>query len=279
MAIDILSAFEQEPQPIDFVLPGMVAGSVGAVVSPGGAGKSMLALQIAATLTGGPDLLEFGALPRGPVVYLPAEDPPPSIEHRLYHLGQRVAPHERERVAQGMHIEPLVGRQPNIINPRWTDYLLRVCEGSRLLILDTLRRFHLSEENDSGAMSEVIGRLEHIAQETGCSVIFLHHSSKAAALGGQGDQQQASRGSSVLVDNIRWQSYLAGMTAAEAEKRGVDEEMRGHFVRFGVSKVNYGPPIAEKWLRRTDGGVLVPAVLERRKSSNSKEVRRDGPAY
>ena len=49
-------------------------------------------------------------------------------------------------------------------------------------------------------------------------------------------------GSSVLVDNIRWQSYLSGMTAAEAEEWGVDDSQRPYFVRYGVSKANYGAP-------------------------------------
>ena len=37
--IDILAAFTAPPPPIDYVLPNMVAGTVGALVSPGGAGK------------------------------------------------------------------------------------------------------------------------------------------------------------------------------------------------------------------------------------------------
>ncbi|MBP4078002.1 AAA family ATPase, partial [Aeromonas sp. MrichA-1] len=45
--IDILASFTELPPPIDYVLPNMVAGTVGALVSPGGAGKSMLALQLA----------------------------------------------------------------------------------------------------------------------------------------------------------------------------------------------------------------------------------------
>lgn len=279
MAIDILGAFEHEPQPIDYVLPGMVAGSVGAIVSPGGAGKSMAALQIGATLASGgsSDLLglDLAALPgMGPqrVVYLPAEDPEPTITHRLHHLGKHLQPHQRQAVAAHLHIEPLIGRQPNMLDSRWTDYILRVCEGSRLLVLDTLRRFHLHDENDSGAMAAVVGRMEHIAQATGCAVVFLHHASKSAALAGAGDQQQASRGSSVLVDNIRWQAYLAGMTSAEAETWGVEDVMRGTFVRLGISKVNYGPPLPERWLRRDLGGVLVPAVLEKQRKGGSKPV-------
>lgn len=210
----------------------MVAGTVGALVSPGGAGKSMLALQLAAQIAGGPDLLEVGELPTGPVIYLPAEDPPTAIHHRLHALGAHLS-----------------------------------AEGRRLMVLDTLRRFHIEEENASGPMAQVIGRMEAIAADTGCSIVFLHHASKGAAMMGAGDQQQASRGSSVLVDNIRWQSYLSSMTSAEAEEWGVDDDQRRFFVRFGVSKANYGAPFADRWFRRHDGGVLKPAVLERQRKS------------
>ena len=274
MAIDILGAFEHEPQPIDYVLPGMVAGTVGALVSPGGTGKSMLAMQLAATLASGgqSDLLNLvplmPALPgNGPqrVMYLPAEDPEPALQHRLHHIGKHLNPQQRQVVSENMVVQPLIGHQPNIMDSRWTDYLMRVAEGHRLLILDTLRRFHTFEENDAGEMAQIIGRMEYIAKATGCAILFLHHAGKSAALNGQGDMQQASRGSSVLVDNIRWQSFVAGMSKAEAEEWGVDEAVRKDFVRFGVSKMNYGAPVADRWLRRDLGGVLVPAVLEKQR--------------
>ena len=44
---DLRSAFVEPPKPLDFVLPGLPVGCVGALVSPGGVGKSMLALQLA----------------------------------------------------------------------------------------------------------------------------------------------------------------------------------------------------------------------------------------
>lgn len=122
-------------------------------------------------------------------------------------------------------------------------------------------------------MAQVIGRMEAIAAETGCSIIFLHHANKSAAMAGAGDQQQASRGSSVLVDNIRWQAYLSGMTAAEAETWGVDDNQRAYFVRFGVSKANYGSPFQERWLRRHEGGVLKPVPLEKRAKPKKGGVR------
>lgn len=211
--INILEAFAAAPPPLDYVLPNMVAGTVGALVSPGGAGKSMLALQLAAQIAGGPDLLEVGELPTGPVIYLPAEDPPTAIHHRLHALGAHLSAEERQAVADGLLIQPLIGSLPNIMAPEWFDGL------------------------------------------------------KRAAMMGAGDQQQASRGSSVLVDNIRWQSYLSSMTSAEAEEWGVDDDQRRFFVRFGVSKANYGAPFADRWFRRHDGGVLKPAVLERQRKS------------
>lgn len=265
MALDLMAAFSEVPSPIDYVLPNMVAGTVGALVSPGGAGKSMLALQLAAQVAGGPDLLEVGELLTGPVVYLPAEDPPAAIHHRLHALGAHLTAEQRQTVADGLLIEPLIGKCPNIMALEWFDGLKRAAEGRRLMVLDTLRRFHIEEENASGPMAQVIGRMEAIAVDTGCSIVFLHHTNKGAAMVGTGDQQQASRGSSVLVDNIRWQSYLSGMTQAEAEEWGVDGGQRGYFVRYGVSKANYGAPFQECWFRRHEGGVLKPAVLERQK--------------
>ncbi len=273
MALDLMAAFTELPPPLDYVFPNMVAGTVGALVSPGGAGKSMLALQLAAQIAGGPDLLEVGELPTGLVVYLPAEDPPTAIHHRLHALGAHLTAEQRQAVAEGLLIEPLIGKCPNIMALGWFDFLKRAAEGRRLMVLDTLRRFHIEEENASGPMAQVIGRMEAIAADTGCSIVFLHHANKGAAMMGTGDQQQASRGSSVLVDNIRWQSYLSGMTQAEAEEWGVDGSQRGYFVRYGVSKANYGAPFQECWFRRHEGGVLKPAVLERQKRQSPTKLK------
>lgn len=273
MALDLMAAFTESPPPIDYILPNMVAGTVGALVSPGGAGKSMLILQLAAQIAGGHDLLEVGELPTGAVVYLPAEDPPVAIHHRLHALGVHLTAEQRQAVADGLLIEPLIGKCPNIMACDWFDYLKRIAEDRRLMVLDTLRRFHIEEENASGPMAQVIGRMEAIAADTGCAIVFLHHASKGAAMAGASDQQQASRGSSVLVDNIRWQSYLSGMTQAEAEEWGVDEGQRGFFVRYGVSKANYGAPFQECWFRRHEGGVLKPAVLERQKRPSPTKLK------
>ena len=265
MPIDVLKAFSEPPGPLDFVLPGLLASTVGAIVSPGGAGKSMVAIELAILVATGYDLSGFAAeveYKTGKVVFLAAEDPAESIEHRLFAMGQHMSQELREQFAQNFEIEPLAGLQANIDRPDWLAFIESMATGRRLMFLDTLRRFHELDENDSGQMAHLVGVLEGVAKRTGCAMVFLHHASKSAAMNGQGDMQQASRGSSVLVDNIRWQMYLAGMAKGkEAEDLQVDEEMRGYFVRAGVSKQNYGPPVKEVWMRRMEGGVLTPAHL------------------
>ena len=144
-----------------------------------------------------------------------------------------------------------------------------------MLVLDTFRRFHKCDENDSAAMARILCVLEGVAKRTGCSIVFVHHANKSAAVNGQGDMQHASRGSSVLVDHVRWQMYLAVASKEEAKTLGIDEKDRGYYIRVGLSKQNYGPPSSNLcWLRRSDGGVLVTANFGIRSAPIKKDRRR-----
>ena len=285
MPIDILHALTERPQNLDFVLPGLVAGTVGAIVSPGGSGKSALALQLSACIAGGPDLIGLGPIKFGQTAYLPGEDPEIAVCHRLFALGEKCDQVHREAMAQNLYIEPLERYSVNILEDEWFNYVTQIANGRRLLILDTLRMVHQLDENDSSAMNQVVGRMKTIAATTNCAIVFLHHTSKSSALNDQGAEQQASRGSSVLVDNIRWQGYLRGMTQADAKTWGVDEGQRQFFVEFGTSKQNYGAPYTPNWLRKVScsdreiagGYTLQKAVLEKaRKASNpTREAARE----
>lgn len=260
--LDLKTAFTELPKPLDFVFPGLPVGCVGALVSPGGAGKSMLALQLAMQIAGGPDWFELGKLGWGAVLYLPAEDPLPVLHHRLFTLGHYLDARQRAALERYLRLIPLQGASPNLLDSQWWEVIALWAEGVRLVVIDTLRRFHDTDENAACAMAKVLGQLERLAMGQGCGVLFLHHTSKLAAFQEVGDQQQASRGSSVLVDNVRWQGYLATMTKKEALQLGVSPEQSLRYVRFGVSKSNYVPPLPERWLVRGEGGVLHPARLD-----------------
>ena len=258
-SIDIRDCFEREPAAIDFILPGMIHGTVGALISPGGHGKSFLAMQLAIQIASGADVLGWKQiLKTGKVAYLAGEDPDVALHDRLHNLGKYLTLCEREEVIENLSVHPLVGdpNLPDLLAPPLEHRLFDVAQGKRLVIIDTLRRFHSGNENDSGEMSKVITALERIARASGASMLFLHHSSKSAAMGGTVDEQQSSRGSSVLVDNVRWQGFLSTMTKNEAKDLDVDPGCRRSFVRFGISKQNYGCGFEDSWFTRATGGVL-----------------------
>lgn len=262
--LNIRDAFTTCPAPLDFVLPGMLSETVGALVAMGGAGKSWIALELAIAVAGGPDLLEIGIERHGRVLYLPAEDPSLALSHRLYSARDSVGSDDIDTLAENLEIVPLMGRTVDLMLPAWAKAVERMADGARLVIIDTLRRFHSADENSAGEMSRLLGTLEHICANTGASVLFLHHTAKGAALNGGGDSQQASRGSSVLVDNVRGGQFnLSGMSDAEARAHGVDPADRKGFTRLMQAKANFGAPMSDRWFRRVEGGLLVPAQLER----------------
>jgi len=276
--LDLRIAIEQTPQPLDFILPGLKSGTVGALVSQGGVGKTMFALQAAITIAGGADTLNLAALnwqpcPLGRVLYLSGEDPDEILATRIHQIGSRLSHAQRETLYERLAVAPLVGRGPDLMSPKWRSWITSEAANSRLIVIDTLRRFHLLDENDGGKMSELIAYLERLCRETSTTVMFLHHASKAGASAG-GDAQQASRGSSVLTDNARFQANLVTMSRLEASDQGVDESCRRSFVRLIFAKLNYSAPLPDVWFRRREGGVLEPAVLNRPIKNENKRYNR-----
>lgn len=101
-AMDLISAFEHEPPELDFILPGFLAGTVGALIAPGATGKSYFAMEAAmgiARSVAGADLLDLRPSHHGPVVYFAAEDPAPALIRRLHAIGSRLSPEARAAVA------------------------------------------------------------------------------------------------------------------------------------------------------------------------------------
>ncbi len=268
MAIDILNAFDEEPQPLDFVLPGYLAGTVGCLAAAGSTGKSLWALEAGMGVCNGEAdalLLRLGIQHHGRVIIFNAEDPAIILQHRLHAIGRFLPRTAREEVAERLQIETLVGHRPNIMTEDWQEAVLREGEGARLLIFDTLTRWHKLDENDNGEMSQVVAVMEMIAKRTGAAVLYLHHVSKGMAKDGRQDEQQATRGAASLTDNARWQGWMQGMTAKQAKTYGLEEDERKRYVRFGGNKENYGQATTEKWLERKQGGVLIPVELTPKK--------------
>lgn len=284
MAIDLMWAFENEPPPLDFIWPGFLTGTVGALVAPGATGKSFWALEasmcIACSVAGG-DILKLNPLNTGQVVYLAGEDPEALLLRRVHAIGKHLGPTAKAAIAENLVVESIVGKGLNIMDQRHMQSLLDFCRGSRLIIIDTLSRIHLLDENNNGEMAQLISRLEQVAYLTGASVLYLHHVNKGSAREGQTGQQQAARGASALVDNARWCGFVERMSVEKArvlsdrqfDRRPIGDDRRKHFIRFGTSKVNYAEEQDDRWYARQTEGVLVPAELVPARQENAKRER------
>lgn len=272
MAIDLRTAFENEPPVLDFIWPGFLAGTVGALVAPGATGKSFWALEAAMTIAcsvAGGDLVGLAPACSGRVVYLAGEDPSSALVCRIHAIGKHLNRQAREAIAENLTIEPIMGKRLNVMDDRHLARVIEFCAGARLIVLDTLSRIHSLDENSNGDMARLVATLEHVAASTGASILYLHHVSKGSAREGQTDQQQAARGASALIDNARWCGFVAKMSEDEAkrlsdrayDRQPIGDDRRGYFVRFGVSKQNYDATQFERWYSRHSGGVLLPVEL------------------
>lgn len=277
MPIDILSAFQQDPPNLQFVLPGLLKGTVGALVAPGASGKSFLALEIAASIAATPcnsELFDgFGINPksRGGVLYLALEDPEVVLLRRLHAMGQHIPPDFKTALTFNLCIEPLLGAGLDLMRDDHLNWITQQATGRQLVVIDTLSRAHQLDENSNGDMALLLRRLEAVGAQSGAAVLFVHHISKGASREAQGADQFAARGASVLVENARYAAYLSRMTEKEASNwtcradgQPVQPDMANMYVKWGVSKQNYDLTPHDKWFRRSEGGVLLPEPSLRR---------------
>jgi RecA-family ATPase len=280
--ISIRTALSSAPPPRDSILPGLNRNTVGALISPGGHGKTTLAIEIAVALAlGRPaagDLLPAPPVPRS-VALVSAEDPAEEFVIRLHTIIADVlglneqmdmfqhAEFESivEQLESRLRIFPCAGMDMRIVsNLQPTRRLQEIIEntaGCDLAIIETVSRIHDGDENSASSMSAVVSALESWALCNNCAVLALHHTSKAADLNLRGDSQHAARGSSAFVDNVRYVANLCALSIEEAGKLGLSEQ-RKFYARFEVSKANYIPPQPSRVLRRVPGGLLKTVPTE-----------------
>lgn len=274
-SLDVTRVLTQSPPSFDEVLPGLLAGTVGAIVAPGGLGKTMLLLQTSVGLASGTpvcDGLFQSAAPPLPqkVVVVCAEESRDVLAHRLHAialtLAKLPAAARRDCLAaldQNLHLVGLDG-DPEVAlvsaeleATQAVEHLLTVCEGARLVVLDPLRQFHLGDENSSLVMNRVVQVLRHVAGRTGAAVIVAHHANRASSVEGLGDSAGAARGSTALTDGVRWQLNLWKPTPAMLEAHDVRPTEAYRHVALSYAKTNHLARTGyASLLCRQAGGVL-----------------------
>ena len=285
----------QRPE-LDFVLPGLLCGTVGLIVGQGAIGKSFLALQIASAValgravgTGGSGESLFEAPAKcGKVVAVFGEDPPAILQDRLNSLRQDLGEIESARLDLEAEFNSATGPDDDlrvivkraggeISRGPFADRLATMAEGRRVAVLDPLALFIAGcEENDNGYMTYFMRTLGGIAQQTGCSILVLHHAGKGRD--SDGEEWEKSRGASALTTAARLQLNLRPPTHKEAYDLGIDEGQRGFWVRVAQVKANYATPRAPQWAKRGHDGLLraVKPQVMRPLPAVAKAGRRNG---
>ena len=194
MEILTLSQMLQSPDPtwlIDGIFP---QESLVVLYGPAGSGKSFIALDWACRVaTGLP--WQGRSIRQGPVVYIAAEGRGGLPQRLKAWLG---AFHEGK---EGLPI--YFGLQPLAMLADGPDELLEQLEGwvddelgptgvyPALIVVDTLARcFSGGDENETADMGRFVESADRLRQDTGATVLVLHHSGK--------DEEREERGSSVL---------------------------------------------------------------------------------
>lgn len=252
---------------LDFVLPGLLAGTVGMIVGQGAIGKSYFALELGMSLvTGKPVAGGLWEAPKhGSCAICFGEDPAVIIRERKHWLMHYhgINNEGAAKIDDSLFTYSCVGDDMRIVEKTangmvdgpFLQTIRNTAQGLRLLVLDPLLFLQGGEENDNNVAASLMQRLSAIARDTGCAIVVLHHVGKGGNQDGK-EEWASARGASAFTTSVRWQLNMRPPSKEEQAKYEIDAEMRRFWIRTAVVKSNYGDAGGEKWLRRRDGGVL-----------------------
>jgi len=192
-------------------------GSITLLFGRGGIGKTSLSLQIARAIAEG---VPFGGLQtiKTSVYFIDFENPLSILKERVEKIGQ----------ADNLWVWHISNNPmpPRLDSLQWELYK-KLPPG--LLIFDTLRASHLSDENNSQDMAIVISRLKEL-REMGFTILLLHHTPK----GNEG----IYKGSTALLDLV---DHCLGLEELKKGDESIEFDAENIY-RLGVRiKTRYEP--------------------------------------
>jgi hypothetical protein len=232
----------------------LLRGFVTVLVAPGGTGKSVYAMTVAAALASGVPLLGDHIFMPVKAAILNLEDPLDELDRRLaaimmrhqledYHLEDRLFMHSGEDRALAM--AELDEDGFTVIHPDENALIEQIKNNDiGLIVVDPFAESHSLEENNNPQMVKAAAAWRHVARATGCAVMLVHHVRKGAVT-----DIDAARGAKALTDSARVGLLLSQMTEDDAKLMYVEPDERRFYVRLDNAKANLAPPGKAKWMK------------------------------
>lgn len=259
----------------------LMRGQVSVLIGPGGAGKSLASLSIAAHLAMGLPFLDYkpkyGAAKS--IVY-DEEDDVAEMSRRLWaicHAFRFSFDDVRNRIIllsrRELGLRVTIGDPPQI-NVEHVTALGQAAAAPDvgLVVAGPLVSLHSVSEDDNVKMAFIMGIWRELAEAANVAILLGHHVSKPSGTHSRAGDAYAARGAGAIVNSARFAHTLYTPTADECEQFGIRAEDRFDYARFDDAKMNHARQSGRaNWFRRAsvelvngdDVGVLQPHDMDK----------------
>ena len=207
--------------PMEWVIPGLVAEGLGLIISPPKVGKSFLVLDLAVSVAAGVDFCGDLEVNQRPVLYLALEDGERRLQHRIVQL---------DKARMGMsYFEYLTEIEREKALGYVEEFIARYPKG--LVIIDTLAMVMTYKRNGSTQYQHdhaMVSGYQAIAKRNpGSCILFVHHTRKST----DGDYVDSSSGTQGIVGAADFLMALSGKRGSGvAQLRVTGREVEDHSV-------------------------------------------------
>lgn len=201
-----------------------------------GSGKSTLAIQLSACIASGSKFLLWDIPKKRKVLYLQADNPITMVRYLVDEAIKR-CPDSKWGVFLANFVEPV-----RIDSDAGFEIITQLCDiyKPEVVIFDTIRDFHVSDEIDPNAVAAVVDSLKKLRSKCNVSVLYIHHVAKST--GFKRAAIEAHLGS------MRWVHPVdLGLLLTTPED---DDSESADLVKLTFAKVRWGKKPAPVWLVR-----------------------------
>jgi hypothetical protein len=239
----------------------LLRGDLTLLVSPGGAGKTSLALGMAVCTAIGKPLLGEKIYGGDPLksLYINAEDSGIEMRRRALAFCQQhnITEQELDRLyiagtddprVRGLSLLRPAGQNSSALDQAGLAHLenLLVSMGPDLVVIDPLIALcGGGNVNDNAAMASVMREIKRLAIKFSCSILIVAHTKK----GGDPGSAEAVLGASAIKDLARCARMPVTMTVAEMTKFGVLPSERPQYFKLVDAKSNLALHSDETWYK------------------------------